>query len=127
MGLFDPGKALVEALELEGKPSMVDAEAVEDGGVEIVDMDRILGDVVAEVVGFAVGDSALDTATGHPHAEVSGVVVPAIGLCGEFSLRIDGSAKLAAPDDEGRVEQSALFEILEECRGWLVGIQALVL
>ena len=33
---------------------VVDAQAVQDRGVEVVDVRRVLGDVVAEVVGLAV-------------------------------------------------------------------------
>ena len=52
--MFDAGQPLVEALELEGEPFVVDAQAVQDRGVQVVDVDRVLDDVVAEVVGLAV-------------------------------------------------------------------------
>ena len=39
---------------------VIDAEAVEQRGVEIVDVDGVAGDVVAEVVGFAVDVAALE-------------------------------------------------------------------
>ena len=55
MLLLDAGQPLVEALELEREPRVVDAQAVQDRGVQVVDVDRVLGDVVAEVVGLAVG------------------------------------------------------------------------
>ena len=45
------------ALEEERQPRVVDAQAVEDRGVQVVDVDRRRDDVVAEVVGFAVGDA----------------------------------------------------------------------
>ncbi len=40
------------ALELEGQLRVVDAQAVQDRGVQVVDVDRIADDVVAEVVGL---------------------------------------------------------------------------
>ena len=55
--LFDAGEPHVEALELEGQAAVVDAQAVQDRGVEVVDVDRVLDDVVAEVVGLAVDDA----------------------------------------------------------------------
>ncbi len=61
------GEAVVAALELEGELFVVDAELVEDGGVEVVDADGILGDVVGVVVGLADGLSRLDAAAGEPH------------------------------------------------------------
>ena len=48
------GQPVVAALELEGQPRVVDAEQVQDRGVQVVDVDRVGGDVVAEVVGLAV-------------------------------------------------------------------------
>ena len=35
------GQAVVAALELEGQPRVVDAQAVQDRGVQVVDVDRI--------------------------------------------------------------------------------------
>ena len=45
------------ALELVGQLLVVDAQAVQDRGVQVVDVDRVVDDVVAEVVGLAVGDA----------------------------------------------------------------------
>ena len=64
------GQAEVAALRAVGQLRVIDAERAQDRRVEIVDMDRILHDVVAEVVGLAVRDAALDAAAGHPDAEV---------------------------------------------------------
>ena len=44
----------VAALILECQPFVIDAEDVQQRGVEIVNMYRILRDAVAEVVGFAM-------------------------------------------------------------------------
>ncbi len=51
---MDVGQAEVAALEPVGQLRVVDAEQVQDRGLEVVDVDRVLGDVVAEVVGLAV-------------------------------------------------------------------------
>ena len=51
---------------------MVDAQAVQDRGVQVVDVDRVLDDVVAEVVGLAVDDARLDAAAGEPDGEARG-------------------------------------------------------
>src|SRR5258708_3735143 len=105
---FDAGELLVEALELVGEAFVVDAHAVEDGGVQVVDVDGVFDGVVGEVVGFAVDVAGLDAAAGEPGAEVSGVMVAAVVFVGEFSLGIDGAAELTAPDDERFVEQAVL-------------------
>ena len=72
------GQPVVPALELVGQPRVIDAQAMEDRGVQVVDVDRVAGDVVAEVVGLAVGDAGLDAAAGQPDGEAAGVVVAAV-------------------------------------------------
>jgi hypothetical protein len=52
--LLDAGKPRVEPLELVAQASVIDAQAVQDRGVEIVDVDRVFSDVVAELVRFPI-------------------------------------------------------------------------
>src|SRR5262249_38576967 len=68
------GQAIVAALEAEGEPGVVDAEEVEDRCLEIEGAHGIFDDVVAEVVGGAVGDAALDAAARHPDRETPAVM-----------------------------------------------------
>jgi hypothetical protein len=42
-------------VELKGELQVVEAEEVEDGGVEVVDVVAVLGGVEAEVVGVPAG------------------------------------------------------------------------
>lgn len=121
----DIGEAVVTALELEGEPGVIHAEAVEQGGVQIMNVDRIARDVVVEVVGFTERESRSDSAAGHPQGEAAGMMVPSVVLSGESSLAIDCSSELASPHDEGVVEQSTLREVLHESGGRLIGIAAL--
>ena len=53
--------------------------------------------------------ASLDAAAGQPHREAQAVVVAALG---PFGIR--GPAKLAAPDDQRVLEQSAGFQVLEQ-------------
>ena len=46
------GQAEVPSLELVGQPRVVDAEAVQDRRVEVVDVHRVVDDVVGVVVGL---------------------------------------------------------------------------
>ena len=50
MRLFDPGQALVQALEREGQFLVVDAQLVQDGCVQVAHGHGVLHDVVAEIV-----------------------------------------------------------------------------
>ena len=53
----DVGEAEVATLEFVGQAEVVDAGAVEDGGLQVVDVDGALGDVVPVIVGGAEGDA----------------------------------------------------------------------
>ena len=66
MLLLDPGQPDVEALELVRQPLVVDPQAVQDRGVQVVDVDRVLDHVVAEVVGLAVLDARPDALRAVP-------------------------------------------------------------
>ncbi len=50
----DVGEAVVAALEAVGEPGVVEAEQVQGGRVQVVDVDGVFDDVVAEVVRGAV-------------------------------------------------------------------------
>jgi hypothetical protein len=69
MGRFHAGRFLVEALEAEAV--VVHAEAVEDGGVEVADVDGVFNDLVGVVVGDAVAGSGFHSAAGEPCAEAT--------------------------------------------------------
>ena len=60
----DVGEAEVAALEAEGEFLVIEAEEVEDGGLEIVDVDFIFHNGEAEFVGLAVAEAAFDAAAG---------------------------------------------------------------
>ena len=71
-------QAVPPALVLERQALVVDAEQVHQGGLEVVDVDGVLDDVVTEFVGFAIDGAGLDAGAGHPDGEAAGVVVAAV-------------------------------------------------
>ena len=78
-------------------------------GVEVADVVLVDGGLVTEFVGLAIAGPATDATAGEPVGEALGVVVPTALV----ALRQRLSAELAAPDDQGGVEESALLEVLE--------------
>ena len=70
-------EALVEALKFVREPQRVEAELVQNRGMQIMDVHAILGDVETEVIAFADGNAGLDAAAGHPDRKGSGVMVAA--------------------------------------------------
>ena len=53
----DVGEPEMAALELECQPGVVDAQAVQNRRLHVVHVDRIVGDVVAVIVGLAETDA----------------------------------------------------------------------
>ena len=125
---FDTDEALVETLVGEGEFVGVDAELVENGGLKIGNVDGIFCDVVADVVCSSVG-SGFDAATCHPHGEGVGVVISPVMALFEFIADIvlhhGSTSEFTAPDDEGAVKETALFEVGDEAGDGLVNLLAL--
>src|SRR5437016_13337438 len=85
---------------------MFDAQAMEHGGVEIMNVDRIFGDVIAEIIGFSESEAALDSASGHPQAEAARVMVASEAGFGYLPLAVSGAAEFAAPNDQSIFEET---------------------
>ena len=116
---MDIGESVIAALEAEGEPQVIESEEVEDGGVEVVDMESAVGGAEAEFVGGAVEVSGFETTAGCPHGEGVDVVVASGGFAG---FAHGSAAKFAAPDDECIFEETAFFEIFDESDGGLIDI-----
>ena len=54
MRRLDAREPCVEAAEVGAEPGMVDPEAVQDGGMKVAEVDRVLDHVVRELVGRAI-------------------------------------------------------------------------
>ena len=59
-------EAIVTATVVIGESFVIDAEQVEDGGVEVVHVDFVSGDSGSEFVGFAMDDAALCASSRKP-------------------------------------------------------------
>src|SRR5688572_6870520 len=73
----DVGEAEVAPLESVSEFGVLQAEAVQDGSLKVVDVDLVFGDVIAEVVGGAVAETGFDAAAGHPDGEGVRVMIAA--------------------------------------------------
>ena len=123
----DVGEAVVTALKFIGQLLVIEAEEVEDGGLEVVDVDAVFDDVEADFIAFAVADAGFDAPAGHPEGVGVGVVVAApFGTVGEVALDERGASEFTHPDDEGVVEETAVFEIGDQGGRCLIGGAALV-
>ena len=48
---------------------MINSQELENGGLEIVNMDWVLGHMEAKFIGLPQGDARFDPSTGHPHSK----------------------------------------------------------
>src|SRR6266851_4340376 len=70
------GQAELAAHVAIGQAGVVHSQAVQNGGLQVMHVDRVFGDVEAQVIGLAHHLSAFDAAARHPHAVGDGMMVP---------------------------------------------------
>src|SRR5258706_16402598 len=105
------------ALVQERQARVLDSQAMENGGLQVVHMDRVFRDVVAIVVRFAESHARLDTAACHPYGETSGVMIAAVVGRGESALAINCPAEFSAPNHQSVVEHATLPQVRQQGRG----------
>lgn len=102
---------------------MIDAHQVQQGRVEVVDVDFVFDRVKSEVIGGSVMIARLYPGSRHPDREAVGVVVATVLLTTRNSIeKFEGgsASEFAAADDEGVVEQTAPVQVVQETGDGLV-------
>src|SRR5579875_673543 len=116
----DVGKAEIAAVVAVGQAGMIDAQKVQDGGVQIGNANAIDRRLVADLIRFAVANAAFDAAAGQPGGETMGIVISS----GLFTRLGDGQAtEFAAPNHQRFVQQAALRQIGQQSSHRLVGFR----
>ena len=75
------GEPIVSPLMSKGEPLVVDPEAMEQGRIEIVNVDSIPRNTVGKIIRLSPSDSRLHTSSGKPHRKTSAMVVPPVVVC----------------------------------------------
>lgn len=116
-------QAEIAAGVAKGQLLVIKSEAVQHGGVQIMNTDRVFGGAEPEFVCRAVDGAAFDSTAGQPDAEAP-VIMVAAGLWLSVGAEFDRwcPAKFAAPENEGVFKETALFEIGNECGDGLVDL-----
>src|SRR5437867_1925255 len=101
---------------------------MEDGCVQVVDVNLVFDNMESQFVSLADCDSGFGAGAGHPNCEGLGMMVSA-PFSAEIGVGLDHgrAAKLPAPENEGAWEQSAIFEIFDERCAGPIGLGGLVL
>src|ERR1041384_8425099 len=90
------GEAEVAAVLAVGQFLVIEAQRVENTGVQVMDMHWVFNSLPAEFVGAAIDRAALDAASGQPGRERL-VVVIAAGVGGAILVARRLAAGLATP------------------------------
>ena len=105
-----------------GEFFVVEAHQMQEGGVEVVNVDAVLHGLGTVIVGQAVSVAAADAATGQPDGESIGVVVAAGVLA--FALGGSSATEFAAEKNESILEHAAHFQIAEQRGDRLIDLGA---
>src|SRR5207247_5635149 len=97
--------------------SRIQAQLMQNCSMNIGYIVSILHSMETYLIGRTMGDATLDAASSHPSREAKGMMVSSI-----CPLRPWRSPELCAPDDQGLIEQSTLFQIPLRCRTLLVNL-----
>src|SRR5258708_5829637 len=112
---LDVGKPEIAALKPIGELFVIEAEQVQDRGLQIVDSDFVADHREAKFIGFTIADAVFDAAACQEHRETIRIMIAAENRAGRGASFAEGCpAKFAAPNDERLIEQPALAQITDQ-------------
>ena len=110
---MDVGQATINAVVPDGQSCVVDAEQVQNGGVNVVDLCRTAAvkRFVAPLIRLTAGHASLDAAACKPIRKDIRIVVTALA-----SLGTRHSSKFGGPQDNRLLQQAALLKVFQQRR-----------
>ena len=93
----------------------VEAEQVQQRRVVVEVMNHIFDRLVPQFVRRTVNVAAFEAAAGDPHAEAVCIVIAPDSRWARVVLDDRQPTHFAAPVNDGRIEQTALLQILDQC------------
>ena len=100
------GKAKIPTLKTKGQSLVVQSQQMQDRGVKIMDMNLVLDNMKAKIIGLSERDSRLDTAARQANGKCVWMMIAPVAM-----VTIDHRcpAKFTTPDNQGVIEQSAIL------------------
>ena len=117
---LDSGQSLIKPKRTVGQFFVIQTEEVKKGGVEIIHMNRAVGNPVTQVIRAAMNVTGFDSTSCHPNRESFFVMVATA------SLSHGGTTEFSAPDNECLVKQPSFLEVLDQGADRLINLLALV-
>ena len=106
---MDVSQTLVPTLIEVSQPRVIHPQQPKQSCVDIVVHDGMLDRTKTEFVSCSVDAPSLDTSAGKPHRKRIRMMIATVA-----SFRERGAPKLAAPEHQGRIKQSASLQISQE-------------
>lgn len=108
---MDIGQTTIDAVVTNGKFFVIDAQQVEDGGVDVVNLCRVVAiqRLVAPLVGRPVADAAFNAAAAQPVGEDERVMVASLAALGAGH-----AAEFRRPEDDRVIKHPSLFQVLQQ-------------
>ena len=103
------------------KSLVINTHQMQDSGIQIANMHRILNDVVAKIIRLA----AAYAAAGEPHAVAFWMMVAPIFFSLECPLAVNRAPELTAPNEQRIVQQAATLEVLDQSPSRLINFLGL--
>jgi hypothetical protein len=97
MCVFDAGQAEVEAGVAVGEAFVIEAHQVQDRGVEVAHVDRLVDGIHADLVGRAVDDASASRPSGQPGTEARRMMLAAFVVGTVVERR---ATELGGPDNQ---------------------------
>ena len=110
------GQASVCAVVIIRDSFMVETQEMQNGCKKIVSAADILHRSAAKIVRAPIAHPPFNSSPHHPAGESIRIVVAPLGC----RLASRHAAKLGCPQHENILQHSALLEVMEQCRGWLI-------
>lgn len=108
------GKAEIPSLMPERQLLMIDSQTMENRGIQVMNMDRFVDHIVAEIIRFAVDNPRFDASPCHPLGIAAGVMITPIICFRQTALAINRTSKLTSPNHQRIIQHSSLFEVTEQ-------------
>ena len=103
-----------------GQPLVIDAHQMQNRRVQIMDVNLILHRAETKFIRFPVYGAPFDATAGQPHTESEWIMIAPVNP----PLRSRSASKLAPPDNQCFIQQSALLEVGQQLSDRLINILA---
>src|SRR6185436_4277336 len=88
------GQPVVSSFEFVSQLRVLDAEQVQHRGVEVMNVNGVLRDVVGKIIRRTISHAAFDAAPGHPDGKAARVMIAPKAVFLDFALAVSRAPEL---------------------------------